>query len=99
MYLLAEQRVRLSEHKVQRWNLEARVPKSEQQAVFFGHTVEAPAVIRRAPVEVADFFHPLSAPGRRVEKGHHAKRPRDGQSQSLAHGFAFSQLGFDRIIS
>src|ERR1035438_2046338 len=52
MHLVAEQRAGLSKYEVQRWNLKADSPQPEHKAVFFGHTIEAPAEIQCAPVQI-----------------------------------------------
>ena len=46
MHFLAEQRAGLGEHQVDRGISKRTSPKPEQQAVFFGHAIEAPAIIR-----------------------------------------------------
>jgi len=70
---LAEQFTRMKERKIDRGNLDASVPKSEKQAVFLGNTIETPCVIRSILGEVANFFHPVSAPRARIEIWNHAK--------------------------
>ncbi len=44
------------------------------------------------------FLHPLTAPRRGIEKGHHAKRPGRGVPQPAPHGLAFRELRRARVV-
>ena len=95
---LAQQGARLVKHQVQGRDFKADIAEAEQQAVFFRHAIEAPAVVLRAAVQVADFLHPLAAPRRGIEEGHDAERPRDRVAQAAPHGVAFGQLRLARVV-
>ena len=98
VYGIAQQGPRLVEHQVQRRQLQPRLAQPQQQAVFFRHAVEAPAVVDGRAVQIADFLHPLPAPGGRIEKGHHAEGPRHRMPQAATHGLAVGQLRLPRVV-
>src|SRR5450756_689191 len=74
------------EHEIDGWQFYGAVAEAEQQAVFFGDAVEAPGVVRSFPRKIANLFHPLSAPGARIEERNHAERASHGLPQALEHG-------------
>jgi len=51
-----------------------------------------------APIQIADLLHPLAAPWRGVEEGHHAERARDRVLQGLADGRAIGKLGHAGVV-
>src|SRR5581483_4857658 len=75
-----------------------RSAKWQQQAVLFGHAVEAPTEILHAAVQVANLLHPLPAPGRWIKKGHYPERPGYGLSKPTPHGLPVRQFWRSRII-
>src|ERR1700693_1511856 len=70
---LAEQRPRLREDQIDRRNLDTHVAKLEKETVFLRHAIEAPGEIRLRAIEIADFLHPLPAPGSGIKKWRNAK--------------------------
>ena len=70
----------------------------QQEAVLLRDAVEAPAIIGHAPVQVADFFHPLTAPGRRIEEGYDAERLTGRLVNATQEGLPADHLGLGGSI-
>ena len=56
--------------------------------LLFGHAVETPAEVCLFLIEVANFLHPLSSPGGRIEERNHTERFTGCLFQSGTQGFA-----------
>src|ERR1035438_4676948 len=67
--------MRMLKYQVNGWDLYLHVAEAKQKAVLFRHAIKAPCVVLGLPRQVANFFHPLSAPRSGIEEGHYAKRP------------------------
>ena len=78
VYGFAKELARLVKDEVDRGNLETDVSQPQHEAVLLGHAVEAPAVVGRRAVQIADFLHPLTAPRCGIEKGNDPERTRRG---------------------
>src|SRR5579863_936695 len=62
--------------------------KAQDEAVLLGYAIETPRVILGTIRQVEFAPHPLPAPGARVEKRHHAKRPPADLFECVAQGRA-----------
>src|ERR1035438_2240467 len=60
-------------HQVNGGDFNLYVAEAEQKAILFSDAIEPPCVVLGIPRQVANFFHPLSAPRPGIEKGHDAK--------------------------
>ena len=78
----------LIKYKIIRGHLKQFAFYFQVQAVLFGHAVETPAEVCLFLIEVADFLHPLSSPGGRVEERNHTERFTGCLFQSGTQGFA-----------
>src|ERR1700722_17533843 len=70
---IAEKFARVRKDQIDGWYLDALVAEAQKQAVFFRDTIEAPGVIGLTVRKIANFFHPVTAPGPGIEKRNDAK--------------------------
>src|SRR5882757_9698289 len=78
----------MRENKVESRNFKMFRAKTDQQAVFFWNTVEAPGVIGFTGRQVADFFHPMAAPRARIKEGNNAEGTVGGGGKRGAEGWS-----------
>src|ERR1043166_5119661 len=97
MHGFAQQRLRMREYQVNRWNFQCLISKAKQEAVLFGDAIEAPTIVRRVSVEVTCRLHPLAAPRRRIEERHDTKWSGQSVPESAPHSFPIRQLRSWRI--
>ena len=62
------------QNQINRRQFKAHSVHLKIKAVFFGHTVKAPAEIFAFTIQVANFFHPLTTPGSRIEERNYPER-------------------------
>jgi len=101
---LTQQLSRFEQHQVDRRDLKVSSLHVQEEAVLFWHTIEAPSVVRLIRFQGADLFHPLSAPGCRVEEGHYPEGCFHGLFQPPYEGITADHLwqtgdmGIDPVI-
>src|SRR5882762_9133568 len=71
---IAQQLSRMREHQIHGRNLHPPRSETKQQAVFLWNAIKAPCMIGLVLRQIANLFHPVSAPDARVEIRDHAKR-------------------------
>ena len=64
---ISEELARMLEYEVDGRDLNADIAETQKQTVFFGNTIETPGVIGLVFGQIADFFHPVTAPGAGIE--------------------------------
>src|ERR1700687_5107531 len=67
--------MRILKYQVNGWDSYLHVAEAKQKTILFRYAIKAPCVVLGVPRQVADFFHPLSAPRSGIEEGHYAKGP------------------------
>src|ERR1035441_3823196 len=90
--------MRMLKDQVNGGDLYHHVAEAKQKAVLFRHAIKAPCVVLGLAWQVANFFHPLSAPRSGIEEGHYAKRPVRRILQSLQMLSASDHLGHVALI-
>ena len=70
----AKQLFTFQQNQIDRRKFEAHSVHLKIKAVFFGHTVKAPTKIFAFTIQVANFFHPLTTPGSRIEERNYPER-------------------------
>src|ERR1700676_1732685 len=90
--------MRMLKYQVNGWDLYLHVAEAKQKTILFRYAIKAPCVVLGVPRQVADFFHPLSAPRSGIEEGHYAKRPVRRFLQSLQMQCPTDHLGQIALI-
>ena len=97
-YRFAKQVLALQQNQVYRRYFETHTVHFKIKAVFFRHTVEAPAIVIISTIQVAHFLHPLSAPWSRVEERNHTERSLDSFFNAPEEGFLINHLRFSSDV-
>ncbi len=88
----------LIEHGINGRDFDPNLSKTNIKAVFLRHAVKAPRKIGLAPVQAADFFHPLPAPYTGVKVGNQTERLMNQNLQGMHKGFPCYHFRVIRFI-
>jgi hypothetical protein len=92
---ISQQLPRMRKDQVNRGNFNLVPTKRQEETVFFRHAIKTPRVVRLILGEIANLFHPMSAPWTGVEIGNHPKGPANNLLQADAQIFP-RQSSWDR---
>jgi hypothetical protein len=74
LHRFTKQLFTFQQNQIDRRKFEAHSVHLKIEAVFFGHTVKAPAEIFAFTIQIANLFHPLTTPGSRIEERNYPER-------------------------